>query len=278
MVKAVLLKASDVKSVAAPARKAQALEAETTWKDALELVNVGSTTDACLKPLGMLMVRVGLKLTNTEKKGPERKEFTMDEVRREFLAQASKIVGSPIEFDKWTLSSASSAPDPSDAKADEAKAKKLDALHIATLEDHDDSSWICKKAGFSVGLHVVEKRIEMSAENVFVIFSISKEVVLHQVCSFNNQPRKITIAIEELLSNWSVTKAEPPTKMNATPSLPTSFAEAVAKNEIFKSLFGLFNKNQQKTLSTLCYYRRPDQVRSEVLIKEGACRSYHWFL
>ena len=135
-----------------------------------------------------------------------------------------------------------------------------------------------QKAGFSVGLNVVEKRIEMNAENVFVIFSISEEIILHQVCSFSNQPRKITIAIEELLSNWSVTKAELPIKMKATPSLPTSFAEAVAKNEIFKSLFGLFNKNQQKTLSTLCYYRRPDQVRSEVLIKEGACRSYHWFL
>ena len=100
-----------------------------------------------------------------------------------------------------------------------------------------------------------------------MIFKIDSEVQLHQVVSYRGAPRKVSVSIDELLSNWHITKVEAPvTMMDAPAALPDYFEEALKKHEVFKALIDLYEK-QQKHYSSLAYYRRPDHVRTKTLIK-----------
>ena len=74
-----LSKDTDVKSVASAKNKETVAESEAVLVDAMHIDKAMSQgTLDLLKPLGQLFVRVGLRLTKAEKKGRERKEYSLD--------------------------------------------------------------------------------------------------------------------------------------------------------------------------------------------------------
>ena len=267
------LSKNDVKQIASKPKAKVATIAEDHLSDAFFIVKAVSTVETCLKPLGQLFVRVGLKLAGAEKRGREGKVYTWRQIRDAFLAGVAAVVGSPMTFDKWD-----DYPDDDDddiAPAHKAKAsmesKSVSAVSgpttLATLDDLSDPVWICSQAGFSVGGQVVEKKIEATPEHLYVIFLIQGEVQLQQVVSYCGAPRKVTVSIQELLNNWQVSKMEAPVvMMDAPAALPVYFEEALKRNEAFKAIHGLHAKHMQH-IKDLSYYRRPDHVRTKTFIK-----------
>ena len=63
-----LLSRNDIGKVASRSKIADAAEAEKTLEDAWKLAAAVSSIDTCVKPLGQLFVRLGLKLTGLEKR------------------------------------------------------------------------------------------------------------------------------------------------------------------------------------------------------------------
>ena len=145
---------------------------------------------------------------------------------------------------------------------------------FATIQNHFDPVWMCAQSGFKLGSKVIEKGIEASSERpgIFVIFSIGETVMLHEACHYGGDPVKANISVEELLRNWSITKADPPIRMQdpSSTSVPASLNLVLKKTKVFSALLYAHSKNQQH-LADLCYFRRPDQVRTtDVQIKASA--------
>lgn len=270
-----LLKKSDVKIAAAEANAKASARSEEVLQEALSIAQAVSSIEKCLKPLGQLFVRVGLKLVGAEMKGRESKSYTMRQICQACTKGVAQVVGSPVRFDKWDNADDDSDLDEPKAKASKACAKSKaspgDAPAVlVTLGDHTSHAWICSQAGFSVGSQVKEKKMEASPDHLYVIFEIGDGTVsLHQVCSYINAPRKVSVTVPELLSNWSVSTMEPPVAMLPVPALPDVLNEQLKRNEIFKVILDLHNKHM-KNYDQLVYYRRPDLVRANSFIKAGA--------
>ena len=260
-----LLSRNDIGKVASRSKIADAAEAEKTLEDAWKLAAAVSSIDTCVKPLGQLFVRLGLKLTGLEKKGREGKMYNVVEMKKLFLKGISEVVGKSIEYPNWFQVDEDSTDEPAPAKA------ATHAPRMATISDHSDPTWVCSQSGFSVGVMVVEKGIEITPENIFAIFTIDEKVVLHQACSFVGNPQKVVISIDELLKNWSITKSEPPVLMkDPIARVPESFKQSLKKNEIYGALVELYSKHQ-KHHDALSYFMGPDQVRSkDCTIKAGS--------
>ena len=64
---------------------AAALTAEKILQDAWAIVHGCSSPEECIKPLGQLFVRVGLKLVGKEKLGREGKTYSWDDMKNLFL-------------------------------------------------------------------------------------------------------------------------------------------------------------------------------------------------
>jgi len=257
-----LLLKSDVKFVAGRNKMIAASESEATLTDAMAIAKaIDREVGDLLKPMGQLFVRIGLRLTNSEKKGRECKVYSLDQIRQSFLDDISNIVGTTISFPKWVASDAlpsSSADTPSSS----------DQPKMTTLEDHLNPEWICKSQGFQVGNFVVEKKIQPSAEGIYVVLKIDSEtgIQLHQVCSFAGTPNKVNISLDELLTNWAVTKNEPPIQMKAPPALPGSVQQTIRKNSLWAAIIDEHEKHKPLE-AKLAYYRRPDQVMTTCIIK-----------
>ena len=268
------LSKTDLKQIASKTMIKPAVIAEDHLADAFVIVRAISTVETCLKPLGQLFVRSGLKLAGAERKGREGKVYTWRQIREAFIAGVAVAVGSPVTFDKWDDylddDDDDNAPAAHKVKACmQSKSVSADTgpTTLATLDDHSDPVWICSQAGFTVGGQVVEKKIEAAPEHLYVIFQIEEEVQLRQVVSYCGAPRKVSVSIKELLNNWQVSKMEAPVvMMDAPASLPVSFEEALKKNEVFKALHGLHAKHTQH-IKDLSYYRRPDHVRTKAFMK-----------
>ena len=261
-----LVSKADVSKVASKAKMAETLEAEMILDDAWKLTTAVCGIEAGLKPLGQLYARVALKLAGLEKKGREGKVYTVKEMQKHFLNGMSAIVGKSVEFPKWF---GDGEEEPS-LTAEPA----VQAVHVpkmATMDDHSDPVWVCQQKGFKVGSTIVEKGIETSSENIYVIFTIGENVRLHQACSFSGNPRKVAISVDELLTNWSITKVEPTRLMRAPEmGVPESLQKVLKKNEFYSTMLELYTKHK-KHLDALAYFKGPDQVRSGAsTIKAGS--------
>ena len=104
--------------------------------------------------------------------------YKLVEMKKLFLKGVSEVVGKSVEYPKWFQVGEDSTDEPAPAKA------ATHAPRMATISDHSDPTWVCSQSGFSVGVMVVEKGIEIKPENIFAIFTIDEKVVLHQACSF----------------------------------------------------------------------------------------------
>ena len=198
--------------------------------------------------------------------------YTFLDIKKLFLKDLGALLGKTIEYPKWfgddEQDSAAKTEETERSASEPAKAS------FATLQNHFDPVWMCAQSGFKLGSKVIEKGIEASSERpgIFVIFSIGETVMLHEACHYGGDPVKANISVEELLRNWSITKADPPIRMQdpSSTSVPASFNLVLKKNKVFSALLDAHSKNQQH-LADLCYFRRPDQVRTtDVQIKASA--------
>jgi len=255
-----LLSKTDIQRAAGKPKAGESREIEQVLQDAWQIVQAASDVDACIKPLGQLFARLGLKLLGIEKKGRESKVYSLSECKHMFLNDVSKIVGKTIQFEKWEVP----------AKPNEQSAENTaqrDAPKAASLDDHSDPVFIMGSSGFKIGNMVVEKGVDVHAENIFTIFSIeNKDVALHQVCSYSATPTKYNIELEELIKNWMVTKTEPPKAMSSpTAGVPEAFMISQQKYAIFSGLVDLFSKHAN-AYKHMTYYKGssciPDHVRT----------------
>ena len=267
-----LLSKSDVKTAAGKNCAVAATRAERTLQEALDIVESISSIAKCLKPLGLFFVRIGLKLIGAEKKGREGTEYSMKRIRSLFLDGMAVIMHGPVHFDKWEEVQDDSEDDHEDAPKPKASRteESADAVQLASLGDHASDAWLCSQAGFDIGSQVKEKALEPDPEHLYVIFDIDDgKVSLHQVCSFSGAPIKVSVAIAELLKNWTISRVEPPVSMKQVPALPSAFGEQLKRNDAFKAIVDLHIKHS-KNYDQLSYYRRPDHVRTSGFIKAGA--------
>ena len=84
------LTAAQIKAVASKSNMKAAAQSEEVLQDSLAIASAVSSVERCLKPLGQLFVRVGLKLASAEKRGREGKHYTMGEIRNAFLDSMGK--------------------------------------------------------------------------------------------------------------------------------------------------------------------------------------------
>lgn len=259
-----------VKLVAGEKKEVDACLTEDLLRDAFDLCKTLGGVSLFLKPLGQLFVRFALKITGMEKKGREQTCYSCTQIKAMFLKSVSEIMKAPVNFAKWDEKHEFQDERSDDAKNISASDKQAAAAPcIASLTDHNDPKFICSKAGFNIGCHVMERKVDPSPDRVYVVFSIGDKVMLRQLCSFVGDEAKISISIQELIKNWSVSKADPIVVMNSAPAeLPSSFESSLKKNEAFKLLHELYEKHCGKHEFT--YYRRPDHIRTQTLIKAGS--------
>ena len=257
-----LLSKTDVKTAASQKCAVEAARAERTLQEALDIVESISSLAKCLKPIGLLFVRIGLKLVGAEKKGREATEYSMKRIRSLFLDGMAKIVQGPVHFDKWADVQDDSEDDHEKAPKAGRTEESADAVQLASLGDHASDAWLCSQAGFDIGSQVKEKALEPDPEHLYVIMDIDDgKVSLHQVCSFDGVPLKVSVDIGELLDNWTISRVEPPVSMGQGPALPQVFDEQLKRNDVFKAIHDLHIKHS-KNYDQLSYYRRPDHVRT----------------
>jgi len=92
---------TDVGKITAKAKAAEAEEVEGILADAMEIATAIGGMQKVVKPLGQLFVRIGLKASQREKYGRERKAYECDDIRSMYLGDVGKILGEPVAFDKW---------------------------------------------------------------------------------------------------------------------------------------------------------------------------------
>ena len=256
-----LLHKSDVVKVASKSMAKEVNQAEQALQESLQIVSVASTIEKQLKPLGLFFVRYGLKLTKREKQGREGVTYSIQQIKETFLKDVGEIVGNVIEYSNWT-SAEKGKDEPASSKA------LLKEGPFATLNDHSDPVWIASQKGFSVGATVVERQVELHPERLYAIFGFAGKVAqLHQIISYSNKPKKVDVALDELLKNWSVTKTEHPIVMQEMPNLPESVDVELHKVECFKAVMSVYNKHVNKV--DLAFYRKPDEVRTRAKVQAG---------
>ena len=249
-----LILPNQIKPISAKTGMVAALTAEKTLQDAWAIVHGCSSAEECIKPLGQLFVRLGLKLVNKEKLAREGKSYSWDDMKKLFLRGVSEVVQKPVEFPNWfdTEAEEDSAGDKDKdekekSSADTAKGSSMGPL-MANLADHQDPAFVCNQAGFKVGDMVVMKGVEVNHESVYAIMSINTDgITLHQACSFAGTPDKKIVQLTKLIKSYSLTKREMPVVMNdPVVGLPVSFKTTAKRAEIFAALMEAFNKSSKR--------------------------------
>ena len=258
-----------ISNIASKNKMADALESETILDDAWQLVKTLSSTEAALKPLGQLFVRVGLKMCGVEMKaGREKKIYSFLDIKKMLIKDLGRLLGKDVLFPKRFEES--QQPDaPEEKKVEPSVAANV----CATVENHFDPKWILGTSGFKVGTKVIEKGVEQTADRpgIFVVFDIKETVVLQEVCSYSGAPARAVVTVENFLKTWQKKSSEAPIKMtDPSTEVPIAYKLTSKKNMVFSTLLDVYEKHQ-KHLSDLVYYRNPDQVRTKGLkIKSGA--------
>ena len=148
---------TDVGKITAKAKAAEAEEVEGILADAMEIATAIGGMQKVVKPLGQLFVRIGLKASQREKNGRERKAYEYDDIRSMYLGDVGKILGEPVAFDKWPTTKKTA-----DATAEKPDASSASARQMASLSDLSDPVWLAGQAGFKIGKTCVEKGVDPS--------------------------------------------------------------------------------------------------------------------
>ena len=263
-----LLGKTDANKITTNKYTEQVDKAEDILDQAVAITKPLGGIDKCLAPLGQLFVRVGLKLTDKEKYGREGTQHSYDAICKLFLDGVSAIVGQKVEYKDWGNESNVDETTPS-TKPTIKQAASSASAGAATLDDHKNASFIAGKAGFKVGSFVQQKNVDTTdgPENIFVIVSIGAKVELHQVCSYSGDPAKASVGLDTLLTEWSVSKHEPPTQMHDGQMRPMSLQADRQRAVLFRALVDFDAKHAHK--HSLTFWRKPDEVRTTSDIAKG---------
>ena len=261
-----LLLDTDLAKFKAKAKLPMVEESEDALMDAMAITESLGGMEKMLQPLGRFFVRVGLKASNKEKLGREGQEYSLNEMKQLFLDGVKEIEGKAISFPKWSVTAADKVAVPPIADAADKVATAPRCSDLASFSDHQDPIWIANKAGLRVGCMIYPKGRAASPDNVYTIFTIGATISLHQVSSYNHEPKKLEISLQELLTKWSSTKAEMPKEMLSGQNRPMSLFVDSQKCALYKAIVDLDAKQKDHALS---FWRHPDQVRTTKKIKQG---------
>ena len=265
-----LISKGDVTRVASRPQLPAVVKAEAALQQAIDIATPLGGVDVVLKPLGQMFVRVGLMITGKDKHGRERTVYSLKEIRNKFLEDASEIVGKKILFSEWnpTESIEDAKTTKPELAASTGAAPAAPKAAVVSLSDHMNPVWIAGQSGFAVGQLVVQKSVEASPERLYTIFDLGETVQLHQVCSYIGDPLKVSIPLEDLMCQWTLTKTEPAVQMKGGQARPAKALETdKQKSTLFRALMDLDAKHVHK--HELTFWRKPNEVRTTCNIKEG---------
>ncbi|CAK0814057.1 unnamed protein product [Prorocentrum cordatum] len=255
-----LLVENDVAKLASKPRMAEADTAERILDETMGIAEGLGGIDAALEPLGQLFVRVALKPVGKEKMVRKGKEYKWDDICNAFLRSLSCLKGQTVTFDEWAKHAVSSVATSAAAKPTAASA--------ATLDDQKDPTWIAKRAGYSVGLFVVQKAIAPSAQRVYTIFSIGQTVNLHEAVNrdADREPHTAEITLADPLEQRVVSKVEPPRQIDGDQQRPQQLYIDKQKAALYRAFLELDAKHVGK--HKLAFWRKLDEVRTTSAIKQ----------
>ena len=249
-----LIVKSDISKLAGKMKFPEAEAANQVLADGLAIVEQTCSIEASLQVVGKLFVRVALCVTDKGADGLEGKQYSIAESKQLFLDGLSEVIGGTVNFTKWT-----DAKKPAANPAPRASC----ASTVASMADLRDPVWVAKQAGFEVGKTVSQKGVSDGCitTKLWAIFAIGEVVALQQICSYNDTLHKVDVPLEEFLNKWSVTSSNSPLKMPMQQQRPDSLSTGGTRCLIFKVIQELDAK-KGAAASTLCFWRRPDEVRS----------------
>ncbi len=262
---------SDVAKLASKGSETFAKDMESTLEDAVAIATVCSSDEsispfkAFAQELGQLFVRVGALATTKQKQSIEGVVYTLKEIKDSFLQAMAKRMNKPIKFEKWGNSTIT-------AVKEEPKAPSLDGSipSSVSLADHQSHVFVAKRKGFEVGCLVVEKNVDQTAHigRAFKVNSIAEKVELTQASPWLQNSFTTSIAFEEFLKGWSVTKLELPVKLPFQQK--TAFALEIdkVKSELFRAI--LDSEAVNMDTRSIAFWRKPDHVRVTKEMKQGA--------
>ena len=260
-----LLGKPDVAKVASKTRIGEATEAEAILGEAMQIANTLGGMDVVLHALGQMFVRVGLCITGKEKLGREQKVYKLGDICDAYLGAVSDIKKQTVTFAEWDKHEKTKSPAKAKAQPSAKASSSAPVPPMATLSDHKDPKWIAQKYGFNIGTYVVQKNVEHPTQ--YFIVTISNDVAIQQVCSYESEPHKASITLDDLIGKWSVSKADPPKQMDGDQQRPLQLQVDKHKAALFQALIGLDAKHCGK--HKLVFWRKPDEVRTVGAIKEG---------
>ena len=264
-----LIVRADVLKLAGKQMASTSLEYEKTLSQAMSIAETISSIQVCLRPLGQIFSRIGLLSTKKGKQGAEKKEYTLEQIKQMYLKSMSEIAKADIVFEPWGAGKKAEAP-ATESKSESSQTATQPVSNMASLSDHQDPEWVAERAGFGIGVTVIEKKQdEISPDGLFGIFEINaSQVTLQQLCSYSGKPLKVSMTLSNLLNNWMPTKMEPPIEMVSRQQRPLSLDVDSQKASIFKALMVADSKSAGA--ESIVFWRRPDEVRTSKHIGAGA--------
>jgi hypothetical protein len=258
---------SDLRKVSSKASSKDVADIDDVLSEAFKLAEVidPAYLTKFLEPIGLLMIRCGLKLVDKEKHALEGKQRKIDELKSIFLSELSAAHGGTVTYEPWNASPASgvSAPAESSVLAPAAPSVKVD---FKSFQDFDTIQGQAKKHGFTIGDFVYEKEFESKAENWFTILELHspERITLQKVFSYSGAPlERINLSLEVLISRWAIRKEPKVPYVMANAQIRTSAAIAIeqAKCNAFEQLLKL-DKAKCKANQHIEIWADPVQVRS----------------
>jgi hypothetical protein len=257
-----LLGKSDWTKISSKAMLKEAHAMEKVLKEGKEIVEMTSTLQNAVKPLGQIFVRVALHSAGKGDKGPEGRHFTIDEIKSSFLEAMSSLVGARINYDPWQSSVAKAASDAVSKPAD--SLRSTGAKQPVAFADLSNPEWIAENdGGFKVGSTVHEKGTPTTPTNLFAIFSIDNIVKVQQICSYDGKLQSKEVELAKFIVQWEHSKHAPPIKMASGQLRPTSLDVEAHKARIFQSVVAVSDSCQDPVSKGLVsFWRRPDELRT----------------
>ena len=225
------------------------------------------------RAVGQLMVRVGLIITEKELKGPEKREYTMQQLKQAYLDDLSKAAGQVVTYGPWSGGAPASSATPANADVKPHAATPVDS-HFKDLSNYTSIEGQAKDIGYSVGAVIVEKGAE-DAPNYWTITEMlnQKAIILQRVFDYSGTvpEDKIKIDIDVMKSPWKVVK-EPtiPSVIAQRQQRPAdAFQLEILRGEAFKPLVAADKAASKKTDQGIAFWTDPSAIRTTRKLAAG---------
>ena len=264
-----LLLKSDISKITTKTRLEEVLKVERLLGDGVKIAeNVRKacklSDEAEYGPLGRFFVRLTLRLVDKEKSGTEGVEYGSNaQICKAFIAEISALAGGEITYEDWGHIDGSS---PQCKKAEVANK----AIEIpVTFDQHASAQWRSTQLGFCVNAVIFEKAVGSQPTNLYKIQSMNESFVeLCAACDYTDEGHVIKLEIDQMLNSWSVSKGEPPIKLDMGECRNAALNSDAVKSAVFlaiRKLDGQYDNGDD----ALVFFRRPDEVRTKRTFDKG---------